>query len=81
MYIASGEPFGGAHAMQPLIAEFQNLVTKDMLAKEGELSPYIKKSSALAAIDYIVSLSSNVFIPSHGGNMARLMQVLENFYH
>lgn len=40
-----------------------------MLAQEGELSPYINKSSALAVIDYIVSLSSNVFVPSHRGNM------------
>jgi hypothetical protein len=46
-----------------------------MLAQEGELSPYINKSSALAAIDYIVSLSSNVFVPYHGGNMGRIMQV------
>lgn len=57
------------------MSEYQNLVTKDMLAREGELSPYLKKSSAMAAIDYVVSLSSNVFMPSHGGNMGRLMQV------
>ncbi|EEF51818.1 O-fucosyltransferase 37 [Ricinus communis] len=74
IYIAGGEPFGGVQTAQPLVAEFHNLVTKDMLAREGELLPYIKKSSAMAAIDYIVSLSSNVFIPSHGGNMGRLMQ-------
>ncbi|XP_050221947.2 O-fucosyltransferase 37 [Mercurialis annua] len=74
IYIAGGEPFGGVKAVQPLIAEFQNLVTKDMLAREAELTPYIKKASALAAIDYIVSLSCNVFIPSHGGNMGRLLQ-------
>nr|AEX57704.1 hypothetical protein RasatMp073 [Raphanus sativus]AIE42570.1 hypothetical protein RadishMT_p039 [Raphanus sativus]QGW48432.1 hypothetical protein [Raphanus sativus]QGW48697.1 hypothetical protein [Raphanus sativus] len=40
-----------------------------MLAQEGELSPYINKSSALAAIDNIVSLSSNVFVPSHVSSM------------
>lgn len=75
IYIAGGEPFGGTRALQPLMSEYQNLVTKDMLAREGELSPYLKKSSAMAAIDYVVSLSSNVFMPSHGGNMGRLMQV------
>ncbi|KAJ7945733.1 O-fucosyltransferase family protein [Quillaja saponaria] len=74
IYSAGGEPLGGKKALQPLVAEFPNLVTKEMLARDGELSPYINKSSALAAIDYIVSLSSDVFIPSHGGNMGRAMQ-------
>ncbi|XP_038685796.1 O-fucosyltransferase 37 [Tripterygium wilfordii] len=74
VYIAGGEPFGGSKAMQPLVADFPNLVTKEMLAREGELSPFTKKASVLAAIDYIVSLSSDVFIPSHGGNMGRALQ-------
>jgi hypothetical protein len=75
VYSAGGEPFGGNGALQPLVAEFPNLATKEMLARDGELSQYINKSSALAAIDYIVSLSSDVFVPSHGGNMGRAMQV------
>ncbi|CAK7336670.1 unnamed protein product [Dovyalis caffra] len=74
IYIAGGEPFGGSLALEPLVAEFPNVVTKEILAKGGELSPFIKKASALAAIDYIISLSSNVFIPSHGGNFGRVMQ-------
>ena len=61
--------------LQPFAATFPNLVTKEMLAREGELSPYINRSSAMAAIDYIVSLNSDVFVPSHGGNMGRAMQV------
>ncbi|XP_010550723.1 PREDICTED: uncharacterized protein At1g04910 isoform X2 [Tarenaya hassleriana] len=74
IYIAGGEPFGGSRALEPLVEEFPNLVTKETLAHKGELSSYSNKSSALAAIDYIVSLSSDVFVPSHGGNMARAMQ-------
>ncbi|KAL5543973.1 hypothetical protein UlMin_007757 [Ulmus minor] len=74
IYTAGGEPFGGDKALEPLVAEFPNLVTKEKLAKEGELSPFLNKSSALAAIDYIVSLSSDVFVPSHGGNMGRAMK-------
>ncbi|KAG6633279.1 hypothetical protein I3843_12G036400 [Carya illinoinensis] len=74
VYKAGGEPFGGKQALQPLLAEFPNLVTKDNLARDGELSQYSNRSSALAAIDYIVSLSSAVFVPSHGGNMGRAMQ-------
>ncbi|XP_030972511.1 O-fucosyltransferase 37-like isoform X1 [Quercus lobata] len=74
IYIAGGEPFGRNKALQPLMAEFPNVVTKEKLAQNGELSQYINKSSALAAIDYIVSMSSDVFVPSHGGNMGRAMQ-------
>lgn len=75
IYVAGGEPFGGSRAMEPLAKEFANLVTKETLARKGELLPYANRSSALAAIDYIVSLSSDVFLPSHGGNMAKAMQV------
>lgn len=52
--------------MQPLAAEFPNLVSREMLAQQGELSPYINKSFALAANDYIVSLNSNFFVPRKG---------------
>lgn len=75
IYVAGGEPFGGTQAMQPLQKEFPNLVTKHTLARNGELTPYLEKSSTLAAIDYIVSLSSDVFINSHGGNMGRALEV------
>lgn len=81
VYIAGGEPFGGAKALQPLVGEFQNVATKETLAREGELSPYINRSSAMAALDYIVSLSSDVFLPSHGGNMGRAMQVKGQTQH
>ncbi|KAI3981683.1 hypothetical protein MKX01_020626 [Papaver californicum] len=74
VYSAGGEPFGGKLALQPLITEFPNLMTKELLAREGELSPFMNRSSALAAIDYIVSLSSDVFLASHGGNMGSAMQ-------
>ncbi|XP_059644202.1 O-fucosyltransferase 37 [Cornus florida] len=74
VYIAGGEPFGGTRALQPFEAEFPNLVTKKMLARDGELTPYANRSSVLAALDYIVSLSSEVFVSSHGGNMGRAMQ-------
>lgn len=75
VYIAGGKPFGGSEALTPLVQEFPNAVTKETLARQGELIPFTNRSSALAAIDYIVSLSSDVFLPSHGGNMGRAMQV------
>ncbi|KAL8456682.1 hypothetical protein ACS0TY_034793 [Phlomoides rotata] len=74
IYIAGGEPFGGKQALQPFINEFPNIATKETLARDGELTPFLNRPSILAAIDYIVSLSSDVFVPSHGGNMGRAMQ-------
>ncbi|KAK4408539.1 O-fucosyltransferase 37 [Sesamum angolense] len=74
IYVAGGEPFGGSRAIQPLVHEFPNIATKKTLARQGELTPYLNRPSVLAAIDYIVSLSSDVFLPSHGGNMGRAMQ-------
>lgn len=50
-------------------------MTKEALAHEGVLLPYTNKSPALAAIDYIVSLSSDYFLPSHDGNVAKAMRV------
>ena len=75
VYIAEGVPFGRKTALQPLVAEFANVATKEKLAQNGELSQYVNKSSALAAIEYIFSLNSNVFVPSHGRNMGRAVQV------
>ncbi|KAL2482601.1 O-fucosyltransferase family protein [Forsythia ovata] len=74
IYVAGGDPFGGTYALQPLVEEFPNIVTKQMLARGDELSPYTNRPSVLAAIDYIVCLSSDVFMPSHGGNMGRALQ-------
>ena len=76
VYVAGGDPLGGfKRAVGPLKAEFPNLVTKETLAVGKELKAFVNRSSALAALDYIVSLSSDVFLPSHGGNMGRAMQV------
>ncbi|CAA0806942.1 O-fucosyltransferase family protein [Striga hermonthica] len=74
IYLAGGKPFGGNRALESLVHEFPNIFTKQSLAREGELTPYMNKPSFLAAIDYIVSLSSDVFVPSHGGNMAKTIQ-------
>ncbi|CAI9280505.1 unnamed protein product [Lactuca saligna] len=74
LYIANGEPFEDDEAILPLKAEFPNVVTKEMLARDGELDPYRNKTLILTAIDYIVSLSSDVFLPSFDGNMVRALQ-------
>ncbi|XP_074576994.1 LOW QUALITY PROTEIN: O-fucosyltransferase 20-like [Curcuma longa] len=74
IYWAGGEPFGGREALLPLTRNFPNLFNKLDLALPGELEPFANKSSVLAAIDYMVCEQSDVFMPSHGGNMGHLMR-------
>ncbi|RDY07577.1 hypothetical protein CR513_08293, partial [Mucuna pruriens] len=74
IYWAGGQPLGGKEALQPLIHEFPHLYSKEDLALPGELEPFANKASLMAAIDYIVSEKSDVFMPSHGGNMGHAIQ-------
>ncbi|KAG0619296.1 hypothetical protein M758_4G129700 [Ceratodon purpureus] len=74
IYWAGGEPLGGQAAIEPLMNEFPQLFSKANLATSQELEPFKKKASSLAAIDYLVCLSSDVFMPSHGGNFGHVMQ-------
>ena len=75
VYWAGGAPFGGEEALLPLTREYPNLYNKENLALPGELEPFSNKSSILAAIDYVVCEQSDVFMPSHGGNMGHVIQV------
>ncbi|XP_073011186.1 O-fucosyltransferase 20 [Typha latifolia] len=74
IYWAGGEPFGGPGALLPLTRDFSHFYNKENLSLPGELEAFANKSSSLAAIDYIVCEQSDVFMPSHGGNMGHLMQ-------
>ncbi|KAG0480339.1 hypothetical protein HPP92_011197 [Vanilla planifolia] len=71
IYIASGEIYGGNSQMFELKSRFPLLMTKETLASAAELEPFIHHASQLAALDYIVSVASDVFVPSYSGNMAR----------
>ncbi|KAF5194562.1 O-fucosyltransferase, partial [Thalictrum thalictroides] len=74
IYWAGGIPFGGQEAVIPLTREFPHFYNKEDLALPGELEPFGKKASIMAALDYIVSEDSDVFMPSHGGNMGHAIQ-------
>lgn len=74
IYIAAGEIYGGDSRMADLTYRFPMLMKKEKLAKVEELDPFINHASQMAALDYIVSVESDIFIPSYSGNMARSVE-------
>ncbi|XP_076893476.1 O-fucosyltransferase 20-like [Bidens hawaiensis] len=74
IFWAGGDPLGGKEALLPLIKEYPNFYNKEDLALPGELDKFANKASIMAALDYIVSENSDVFMPSHGGNMGHAIQ-------
>lgn len=49
-------------------------ISQEKLASAEELSPFIDHASQMAALDYIVSVESDIFIPTYSGNMARAVE-------
>nr|XP_019710126.1 O-fucosyltransferase 7 isoform X1 [Elaeis guineensis] len=74
IYIASGEIYGGDSHMADLESRFPMLLSKEKLVSVNELEPFSHYASQMAALDYIVSVESDVFIPSYSGNMARAVE-------
>ncbi|ERM95412.1 uncharacterized protein At1g04910 isoform X2 [Amborella trichopoda] len=74
IYVASGEIYGGESQMADLQSRFPILMSKEKLASEEELKPFTAYASQMAALDYIVSVESDVFVPSYSGNMARAVE-------
>ncbi|KAK6257333.1 hypothetical protein QUC31_000792 [Theobroma cacao] len=74
IYIAAGEIYGGDTHMADLRSHYPMLMSKEKLASVEELEPFTNHASQMAALDYIVSVESDVFIPSYSGNMARAVE-------
>lgn len=49
-------------------------VKKEMLLDPKELQQFHNHSSQMAALDFMVSIASNTFIPTYDGNMAKLVE-------
>ncbi|KAJ7958975.1 O-fucosyltransferase [Quillaja saponaria] len=74
IYIAAGKIYGGEKHMAQLLSRYPLIMSKEKLASVEELEPFINHASQMAALDYIVSVESDVFIPSYSGNMARAVE-------
>lgn len=74
IYIASGEIYGSERRLAALRASFPRIVKKETLLDPDDLRQFQNHSSQMAALDFVVSVASNVFIPTYDGNMARLVE-------
>lgn len=74
IYIASGEIYGSERRLAALRTSFPKIVNKEMLLNPEELRQFQNHSSQMAALDFIVSISSNEFVPTYNGNMARVVE-------
>ncbi|KAK1362055.1 O-fucosyltransferase family protein [Heracleum sosnowskyi] len=74
IYIASGEIYGSERRLAALRASFPRIVKKEKLLDPDDLRQFQNHSSQMAALDFIVSVASSVFIPTYDGNMAKLVE-------
>ncbi|WVZ65770.1 hypothetical protein U9M48_015082 [Paspalum notatum var. saurae] len=80
IYVASGEIYGGEDTLAPLKALFPNFHTKETLSSQEELAPFLKFSSRMAAIDFIVCDESDVFVANNIGNMAKILSGRRRYF-
>ncbi|KAL5123446.1 O-fucosyltransferase 34 [Glycine soja] len=74
VYIAAGDIYKPEKRMASLREAFPNLVKKETLLEPSELDPFRNHSNQMAALDYYVSIESDIFVPSYKGNMAKLVE-------
>ncbi|XP_020091067.1 uncharacterized protein At1g04910-like [Ananas comosus] len=74
IYIAAGEIYSGQKRMAALTAAYPNVVRKETILEPSDLRLFQNHSSQMAALDYLVSLESDVFVPTYDGNMAKVVE-------
>ncbi|CAN6246268.1 unnamed protein product [Urochloa humidicola] len=74
IYIAAGEIYGGKRRMASLTSAYPNVVRKETLLEPSDLRYFQNHSSQMAALDYLVSLESDIFVPTYDGNMAKVVE-------
>lgn len=55
-------------------------VRKETLLRSSELKFFQNHSSQMAALDYLVSLESDLFVPTYDGNMAKVVEGHRRYY-
>lgn len=53
---------------------------KETLLEPSDLKYFQNHSSQMAALDYLVSLESDIFIPTYDGNMAKVVEGHRRYY-
>lgn len=69
LYLASHKVYGGEARISTLLKLFPFMEDKKSLASDEELAEVEEKASMLAAVDYYVSMRSDIFISASPGNM------------
>ncbi|XP_058786273.1 O-fucosyltransferase 31 [Vicia villosa] len=69
LYLASHKVYGGKARLETLSKLFPYMEDKKSLASEEKLAKVKGKASLLAAVDYYVSMHSDIFISASPGNM------------
>ncbi|KAF5182231.1 O-fucosyltransferase [Thalictrum thalictroides] len=73
IYLASGKIYQAKRNLAPLLKMFPMVQTKESLLAPDELASFEGYSSRLAALDYTMCLSSEVFVTTQGGNFPHFL--------
>lgn len=49
-------------------------VKKETLLEPSDLEPFQNHSNRMAALDYFVSIESDIFVPTYSGNMDKAVE-------